>query len=117
VKGLARALGIVDPVTSPTFTIVQEYDGRIPLMHVDVYRLETMQELHDLGFEELLDGNVVVVEWGDAIARVLPADRLEVCLALDDDDDNVRRIEITSHGPGWATRQSALEAALESQVS
>jgi tRNA threonylcarbamoyladenosine biosynthesis protein TsaE len=117
VKGVARALGVVDPVTSPTFTIVQEYDGTLPLVHVDVYRLERMQELHDLGFEELLDGNVVVVEWGDAIAHALPADRLEVCLALDEADDDVRRIEITSHGTRWATRQSALEAVLESRAT
>ena len=51
------ALGVDEPVTSPTFTIVQEYDGRLPLAHVDVYRLDRVQELHDFGFEELFDGS------------------------------------------------------------
>src|SRR3954452_23583457 len=72
VKGVARALGVVEPVTSPTFTIVQEYDARVPIAHVDVYRLARIQELHDFGFEELLDGRVVLVEWGDTIEPALP---------------------------------------------
>ena len=72
-KGLARALGVTQKVTSPTFTIVQEYDGRVPVAHVDVYRLDRIQELHDFGFEELLESRVTIVEWGEAIAPVLPA--------------------------------------------
>ena len=68
-QGVARGLGVEGPVTSPTFTIVQEYDGRLPVAHVDVYRLDRIQELHDLGFEELIDGaGVTLVEWGDAVA-------------------------------------------------
>src|SRR6478736_8971937 len=82
-KGLARALGVTDRVTSPTFTIVQEYDGRVPVAHVDVYRLERIQELHDFGFEELLDSRVTVVEWGEAIALVLPLDRIDVRITMD----------------------------------
>ena len=68
VKGVARALGVQEPVTSPTFTIVQEYDGPVPVAHVDIYRLDRVQELHDLGLEELLDDAVVLVEWGDVVA-------------------------------------------------
>ena len=67
-KGLARGTRCDEPVTSPTFTIVQEYDGRVPVAHVDVYRLDRIQELHDLGFEELLESRVTIVEWGEAIA-------------------------------------------------
>ena len=78
-QGLARGLGVDGPVTSPTFTLVQQYSGRLPVAHVDVYRLERIQELHDLGFEELVDGDgVTIIEWGDAAAQVLPADRVVV---------------------------------------
>ena len=110
VKGLARALGVTQPVTSPTFTIVQEYDGRIPVAHVDVYRLDRIQELHDLGFEELLERGVTVVEWGEAVAAVLPRDRVDVRIAMTDDDES-RTIELVATGPSWAARRAAFEAA------
>jgi len=112
VKGLARGLGVKEAVTSPTFTIVQHYAGRLPLAHVDVYRLERIQELHDLGFEELLEHNVVVVEWGEAIARVLPPDRVQVRLAMTDAGDDERKIEIVGVGPAWSTRAAGLHEAL-----
>ncbi len=111
-KGIARGLGVTEPVTSPTFTIVQEYEGRCPVAHVDVYRLERLQELHDFGFDELLESHVVLVEWGGAITRLLPADRCEVELTLDAADDAVRRVEITAIGPGWSTRRAELDDAL-----
>ena len=111
-KGLARALGVTQPVTSPTFTIVQEYEGRIPVAHVDVYRLDRIQELHDLGFEELLDGRVTIVEWGEAIALVLPRDRVDVRISLDDDADDRRILEVVASGPSWAGRGPALADAL-----
>jgi tRNA threonylcarbamoyladenosine biosynthesis protein TsaE len=111
-KGLARALGVTQPVTSPTFTIVQEYDGRMPLAHVDVYRLERIQELHDLGFEELLEGRVTLVEWGEAIAQILPRDRIDVRIAMHDDDDTARVLDIVASGPAWSERRGALDAAL-----
>lgn len=110
-KGLARALGVTEPVTSPTFTIVQEYDGRVPFAHVDVYRLDRIQELHDLGFEELLEGRVTVVEWGEAIAAVLPLERIDVRLELGDDDDQ-RLLEIVFAGAAFAERRPAFDAAL-----
>jgi len=111
VKGLARGLGVTQPVTSPTFTIVQEYDGRVPVAHVDVYRLDRIQELHDLGFEELLERGVTVVEWGEAVAAVLPRDRVDVRIAMTDDDET-RTIECVVTGPSWAPRRAAFEAAL-----
>jgi tRNA threonylcarbamoyladenosine biosynthesis protein TsaE len=113
-KGLARALGIEQRVTSPTFTIVQEYDGRLPVAHVDVYRLERIQELYDFGFEELLEERVTVVEWGDAIALVLPHDRVNVRIELDetDDGDDRRRLAIAADGPSWDARRPELDDAL-----
>jgi tRNA threonylcarbamoyladenosine biosynthesis protein TsaE len=110
-KGLARALGVTQKVTSPTFTIVQEYDGRLPVAHIDVYRLDRIQELHDLGFEELLESRVTIVEWGEAIALVLPRDRIDVRLTMHDDDDR-RVVEVEVSGPAWTTRRTALERAL-----
>jgi tRNA threonylcarbamoyladenosine biosynthesis protein TsaE len=111
VKGVARALGVRDPVTSPTFTIVQEYDGPVPVAHVDIYRLKRVQELHDLGLEEMLDDRVVLVEWGDVVAPLLPSERVEVQLTIGDAPD-MRAIEIVAQGPGWAARRDALDAAL-----
>jgi tRNA threonylcarbamoyladenosine biosynthesis protein TsaE len=111
-KGLAAALGISDVVTSPTFVLVQEYEGPVPLAHVDVYRLEHPAELPDLGIDDLLDGErVVVVEWGDKIAAALPADRLEVHLAFGEGDDD-RRIEIVATGPQWHVRKESLRQLL-----
>jgi tRNA threonylcarbamoyladenosine biosynthesis protein TsaE len=114
-KGLARALGITQPVTSPTFTIVQEYDGRMPLAHVDVYRLDRIQELHDLGFEELLEGRVTLVEWGEAIALVLPTERIDVRIGMDgvtEADDDHRVVEVVASGPAWDARRAGLDAVL-----
>ena len=107
-RGVARALGVTEPVVSPSFTIVREYDGRTPLVHVDVYRIDTVQELHDLGFEELVrDDAVTLVEWGDMIDGLLPADRLDVRLAPGATDDE-RVIEIEGHGRTWRARTAEL---------
>jgi tRNA threonylcarbamoyladenosine biosynthesis protein TsaE len=107
-RGVARALGVTEPVVSPSFTIVREYDGRMPLVHVDVYRIDTVQELYDLGFEELVrDDAVTLVEWGDMIDGLLPADRLDVRLARGDTDDE-RVVEIEGHGRSWRARAAEL---------
>jgi tRNA threonylcarbamoyladenosine biosynthesis protein TsaE len=111
-QGVARGLGVEEPVTSPTFTIVQEYAGRVPVAHVDVYRLDRFQELYDLGFEELLDGRVTLVEWGDVVEPALPVDRVVVDLALGDDASE-RVITVAVHGPAWSARQAALESVLQ----
>jgi tRNA threonylcarbamoyladenosine biosynthesis protein TsaE len=107
-RGVARALGVTEPVVSPSFTIVREYDGRMPLVHVDVYRIDTVQELYDLGFEELVrDDAVTLVEWGDMIDGLLPVDRLDVRLAPGDTDDE-RVVEIEGHGRSWRARATEL---------
>jgi tRNA threonylcarbamoyladenosine biosynthesis protein TsaE len=111
-QGFAAALGIDEPVTSPTFTLARSYKGRVKLNHLDVYRLENVQEAEDLGLGELLEDGVTLIEWGDTIAPVLPADYLEVRFAYGDDDDD-RRVGLRIVGPSWAARQRSLTSALE----
>ncbi|NLW24899.1 MAG: tRNA (adenosine(37)-N6)-threonylcarbamoyltransferase complex ATPase subunit type 1 TsaE [Clostridia bacterium] len=78
VQGVARGLGIKENVTSPTFTIIQEYyGGRLPLYHMDVYRLKSSQEMEDLGYEEYFYGEgVTLIEWGNLITDILPREHL-----------------------------------------
>jgi tRNA threonylcarbamoyladenosine biosynthesis protein TsaE len=113
VQGAAQALGVEDPVLSPTFTLVREYQGRVPIYHLDVYRLERLQDVIDLGFEELLDrGGIVFVEWGDAIDVLLPPEHLRVELSLPADGQE-RRLLVTWYGRSWAARMEPLAAVLE----
>ena len=107
-RGVARALGVTELVVSPTFTIVREYEGRVPLVHVDVYRIDAVQELHDLGFEEVVrDDAVTIVEWGDMIDGLLPGNRLDVRLTPGAADDE-RVVEIEGHGRSWSARAAEL---------
>lgn len=107
-KGIARSLGVIEDVVSPTFTLVREYDARLPLVHVDVYRLDHLQELHDVGFDEFLgDTAVTVVEWGDRVSALLPPERLDVRLRLGERDDD-RIVTIQPAGGSWAARCDAL---------
>jgi tRNA threonylcarbamoyladenosine biosynthesis protein TsaE len=112
VQGFARALEVTEPVTSPTFTLANRYEGRLEVNHLDVYRLEQLDEIKDLGLYELIDGDgITLVEWGDAIAPVLGADYLEVRLTFGADDDD-RTIELAPIGARWAARGRALADAL-----
>jgi tRNA threonylcarbamoyladenosine biosynthesis protein TsaE len=111
VQGAARALGVTEPVTSPTFVLVREYRGEVPVRHVDVYRLQRFQEVLDLGFEDLVDaGGVAFIEWGDVIEALLPDSHVRVELRAGDDDH--RTIGIVPRGPGWAGRRERMEATL-----
>ena len=80
VQGIARGLGATEHVASPTFTLVREYvSGRVPVAHVDLYRLEREQDVIDLALDELEDGErVLLVEWGDPVAELLADERLRV---------------------------------------
>lgn len=113
VQGFSRGLGIAERVTSPTFTLVHVYEGgRLPVHHLDVYRLDQLSEAVDLGLAEMLDeGGVVLVEWGDAITPVLPHDLLEVRLTFGEGDDD-RTLALSAVGPGWVDRLPQLELAL-----
>lgn len=75
VKGMASALSVENYVTSPTFTIVNEYNGRIPFYHLDVYRISEPEDMFEIGFEEYIYGNgVTVIEWADSIKEILPGE-------------------------------------------
>lgn len=94
-KGLAKGLGITRNVNSPTFTIVKEYKGKVPLYHMDVYRLEDSDE--DIGFSEYFNGDgISVVEWAQFIEEYLPEERLEITINYK--DENSRRLEFKAFG-------------------
>ena len=94
-KGIADALGITDTITSPTFNIIKEYEGELPLYHMDVYRLDGKVE--GLGLEEYYKkGGIVVIEWADMIEEYLPEERLDIKIKVVDED--VRIFKITPYG-------------------
>ena len=128
VQGAAAALGVLDRVTSPSFLLRKEYRGDIDVLHLDVYRLESMQEVLDVGFAEALGNGrgqqaanhmwVTFVEWGDAMAPLLPDDHLEVELHLPpldtagmataaasgDWEPEPRTLLVRPHGHDWTRR-------------
>ncbi len=129
-QGFGRALGVTEPITSPTFTLVHSYDcGKLTMHHADLYRLDRTAEVADLALAELAEFHgVVLVEWGD-VADASFGDHLVVHLDADvdgdldsdvepstDDEfrlDGRRMIEISAVGPAWAPRWSLVTAAVE----
>jgi tRNA threonylcarbamoyladenosine biosynthesis protein TsaE len=115
-QGLARAAGVTEPVTSPTFTLVRSYPTPVgpTLLHADVYRLETRREIEDLGLSDLLDdGAFAVVEWGQRAATVLGPECLVVAIGQDDDGgERARTVRVHPVGPGWTGRWPEVKAAL-----
>jgi tRNA threonylcarbamoyladenosine biosynthesis protein TsaE len=113
VQGAARGLGVQERVLSPTFTLVREYQGISPVYHLDIYRLDRLQDVLDLGFEEMLDsGGVVFVEWGDAIEALLPDEYLQVEVIIPEEGD-VRRMAVWWRGDSWAIRWERLAELME----
>lgn len=107
-QGFGAGLGVTEPITSPTFTLARHYEGRLALHHLDVYRLDRISELADIGIAELLDsGGVILVEWGDAIAPAMPADYLEVRFTYGEGDDD-RDLELGCVGRRWSARHRLL---------
>lgn len=83
-KGFAVGLGITDTVNSPTFTIVQEYKGRLPFYHFDVYRIEEPEEMEEIGYEDYFYGDgVCMIEWAELIEELIPGDAVKVCICKD----------------------------------
>ncbi len=95
-KYIAEGLGIKETITSPTFTIVQEYyDGRLPLYHFDVYRINDVEEMFELGYEEYFFGKgVCIVEWADLISEIIPEDAIVINISYGENEGE-RIYEIT----------------------
>jgi tRNA threonylcarbamoyladenosine biosynthesis protein TsaE len=124
-QGFAAALGVVGPVTSPTFTLVRQYAcppnpaGIEQFVHADLYRLDTLVEVLDLALPELVDDAAVgLVEWGEVAAPALGPSALHVTLAPLEPpagalDDDRRSVTVAGDGPEWADRRTLVAAALE----
>jgi tRNA threonylcarbamoyladenosine biosynthesis protein TsaE len=127
VQGLARGLGVTTPVTSPTFMLQRIHDGHVRLVHLDVYRLDRLHDVVGLGDEAFAPDVVTAVEWGDAIAGLLPGDRIEIELSHADEDDVDAPVELAADGGlvdlprtvvvtlrgRWVAERDRIAAALE----
>ena len=113
----AAAIGSPDRVTSPTFMLAQFYaGGRVPVLHVDTFRLAGVAEFRDLGLDEQLAESVTLVEWGGLVEGELP-EHLAVTLTADPADDQRRTIAITGHGARWSGVPEAIESELLSEAA
>jgi len=98
-KGIALALGIDEPVTSPTFTLISEYYGKCTLYHMDVYRLDSAEDFLNLGVEEMLYGDgICIVEWSEKVMKELPAKSILVRLEARDDGSRLITIDNWKYG-------------------
>lgn len=101
-KGIAQALGVEEAVTSPTFTLISEYGGRLHLYHMDVYRLDSTDDFLNLGVEDMLYGDgVCIIEWSEKVQTVLPQDT--VIITLESQQDNSRKITVQNWKYGALT--------------
>jgi tRNA threonylcarbamoyladenosine biosynthesis protein TsaE len=113
IQGLAEGLGIADPVTSPSFTLVHEHAGSLPLIHIDLYRLGG-SDIADIGLEEVIDSDAVVaVEWSERLPPRLARDALDIDITFDEADDDTRRIHLRARGPRAARILSSLAEATD----
>jgi len=110
VQGLAKGLEVPDGyyITSPTFTLINEYPGHYPLVHIDLYRLENISDLADIGLDEVLQGQAVIaIEWADKLSDDLPAEHLLVALEIIADD--CRKLNLKATGQNEVNLVKALE--------
>lgn len=100
-KGIAVGLGLVADIHSPTFTLIHEHPGAVPLYHVDLYRLSSEEEIETLGLEEYIysDG-VTIIEWADRMKSILPKDRLDITLRMQGDTERELTLETGSERVG-----------------
>jgi tRNA threonylcarbamoyladenosine biosynthesis protein TsaE len=112
-QGFGQALGVTEPITSPTFTLVHSYPcGKITLHHVDLFRLQRTSEVADLALAELAEfAGIVLVEWGDVVAASL-GDHLVVRLDFVNGDEGARLIDVVPSGSSWASRWDRLSSVL-----
>jgi tRNA threonylcarbamoyladenosine biosynthesis protein TsaE len=109
VQGIGAGLEVTGRVVSPTFVIARVHPGRVPLVHVDAYRLQSLAEVDDLDLDVDAADAVTVVEWGAGLVEQLSAARLEIALERAPDSEH-RRARLTGHGGDWADRLDALTA-------
>ena len=100
-KSIGLGLGVAEYITSPTFALINQYSGRIPVYHFDVYRLENAHELYDLGFDEYFYGDgVCIIEWADKIEKMIPKERIVVDIE-NGNGLNQRILKISGYGDGY----------------
>jgi len=113
-KAIGQGMGISDPITSPTFTLVQEYYGKVPLFHFDPYRLKEPGDMFDLGFDEYFErSGVVIIEWADKISQLLPPKRLTIELEIVPDtdpasEDTPRSLRVSAFGERYIALAEAI---------
>jgi len=96
-QAIGRGLKVKDYITSPTFTIINEYEGKLPLYHFDIYRLDNEEDLSLLGVEDYFYSNgVCVIEWADNARNILPKERLDIWIYIE--DENIRKYDLIPHG-------------------
>mgnify|MGYP003303381653 FL=1 len=114
-QGFGASLGVKEAITSPTFTLARTYQGTLEIHHLDVYRIDQIEEVRDLALPELFEGNsVTLIDWGDQIISALPKDHLEISFEYGE-ADNERLITITANGSSWNSRMFALKEILEAK--
>jgi tRNA threonylcarbamoyladenosine biosynthesis protein TsaE len=116
VQGVVTALGVSGPVTSPSFTLLHEYDARYRVLHLDIYRLGSFQEVLDLGFEDLITPEaILLIEWGDAVEPLLPRQHLRIDLRRSDtpDADDERVVTFRPRGEDWSRKVDGMKTVAE----
>jgi tRNA threonylcarbamoyl adenosine modification protein YjeE len=109
-QGIGAGLSVPDRITSPTFVLAREHAGRIPLVHVDAFRLGSLTDLDDLDLDTAMTDTVTLVEWGEGLVEGLTEGHLSVQLSRSDDAaDELRWVLLRSTGPAWAARQQLLD--------
>jgi len=107
IQGICQGLGCGEQVSSPTFTIINEYQGKYPVYHFDLYRIDSEQEIYDLGYEEYFyDEGICLIEWAERAGSLLPADRIEIHLKgiFEPGKEHWREITFKVLGPGMEQR-------------
>ncbi|QSX07013.1 tRNA (adenosine(37)-N6)-threonylcarbamoyltransferase complex ATPase subunit type 1 TsaE [Sedimentibacter sp. zth1] len=108
-QSIAKALNINDYVTSPTFTIIKEYNGRLKLYHMDAYRLESEDDMYDLGYDEYIYSNgVCIIEWASNIFNLIPKHAITITINIDYEKD-IREFDIVGEGLQFETLKKGLE--------
>ncbi|ADG81595.1 hypothetical protein Tfer_1498 [Thermincola ferriacetica] len=109
-QGFARGLGIEEHVTSPTFTLINEYTGRLPFYHIDAYRLEDPDEGYELGLEEYFYGSgVTLIEWPSKIKELLPEAYLEIAIEKETADEYRRKLTFRARGERYSNLMQELK--------